>query len=97
MRIIRRAGGDKSVLYYGIQQIQQFRRSGEEWIMPFPDVDQPDKFEAELRRSVLLACPPHERLEGLSPEELLQSLPPQERRRLKELLDQEDKQDSSED
>ena len=52
------SGGGKSVLYYVIQQIQQFRQFGEEWIMQFPDVDQLDEFEAELRRSVLLACPP---------------------------------------
>ena len=90
-------GGSESVLYYVMQQIQQFRQFGEEWIMQFPDVDQLDEFEAELRRSVLLACPPHERLEGLSPqerleglspEELLQSLPPEGQQRLKEAVQQ---------
>ena len=104
------SAGSGSVLYYVMQQIQQFRQFGEEWIMQFPDVDQLDEFEAELRRSVLLACPPeafkeamqevlslHERLEGLSPQERLEGLSPEDRRRLKELLDQEDKQASSED
>jgi hypothetical protein len=100
------SGGGESVLCSVMQQIQQFRQFGAEWIMQFPDVDQLDEFEAELRRSVLLACPPQERLEGLSPQERLEGLSPQERleglspedrRRLKELLDQEDKQDSSED
>lgn len=100
-RIIRelQAAGHAPVLYYVAQQIQQFRQFGEEWIMQFPNVEELDKMEAELKRAFLAGCSleerlegllPEERLAGLSPEERLAGLSPEERRRLKQLLDQDE-------
>jgi hypothetical protein len=81
------------------QQIQQFRQMGEEWTMQFPNVDEMEAMEAELRRNYLASLSPEQRLEGLSPEERLEGLSPEERleglspdelRRLRQLLDNQD-------
>jgi hypothetical protein len=64
-----------------LQQVQQFRKFGEDFAMQHRDSEYLDEVEAELRTAVLEAMPPEERLRGLPPEERLRGLPPEERLR----------------
>ncbi len=73
--------GHVDLLCYMLQQVQQFRRFGEDFAMQHKDSEYLDEVEAELRTAVLEAMPPEERLRGLPPEERLRGLPPEERLR----------------
>jgi hypothetical protein len=73
--------GHVDLLCYMLQQVQQFRRFGEDFAMQHKDSEYLGEVEAELRTAVLEAIPPEERLRGLPPEERLRGLPPEERLR----------------
>jgi hypothetical protein len=57
-----------------LQQVQQFRRFGEDFAMQHKDSEYLGEVEAELRTAVLEAIPPEERLRGLPPEERLRGV-----------------------
>ena len=73
--------GHTDLLCYMLQQVQQFRKFGEDFAMQHKDSEYLDEVEAELRTAVLEAIPPEERLRGLRPEDVLRGLPPEERLR----------------
>jgi hypothetical protein len=73
--------GHVDLLCYMLQQVQQFRRFGEDFAMQHKDSEYLGEVETELRAAVLEAIPPEERLRGLPPEERLRGLPPEERLR----------------
>jgi hypothetical protein len=73
--------GHVDLLCYMLQQVQQFRRFGEDFAMQHKDSEYLVEVEAELRTAVLEAIPPEERLRGLPPEERLRGLLPEERLR----------------
>jgi hypothetical protein len=70
--------GHASLLYYVLQQVQQFRRLGKDFAMQHTDTEYLDEVEEELRAAVLQAIPVERRLQGLSPEERVQGLSPEE-------------------
>jgi hypothetical protein len=73
--------GHVDLLCYMLQQVQQFRKLGEDFAMQHKDSEYLGEVEAELRTAVLEAIPAEERLRGLPPEERLRGLPPEERLR----------------
>ena len=73
--------GHVDLLCYMLQQVQQFRKLGEDFAMQHKDSEYLGEVEAELRTAVLEAMPPEERLRGLRPEDVLRGLPPEERLR----------------
>ena len=85
-----RGTGRTPILYYMLQQIQQFRELGEGFAMQHTETAYLGELEEELKTAVLEAIPPEDRLRGLtpedlrhtfSPEELLRGLPPEDRLR----------------
>ncbi len=81
--------GRPALLCYTLQQIEQFRKMGEGFIMTHADTHYMNELEDELQIVLagisperrLLGIPPEERLRGLPPEERLRGLPPEERLR----------------
>jgi hypothetical protein len=69
------------LLCYMWQQVQQFRRFGEDFAMEHDEWEYWGKVEADLRNAILKAIPPEERLRGLSAEDRLRGLSPEERLR----------------
>jgi len=66
--------GHVDLLCYMLQQVQQFRKFGEDFAMQHKDSEYLDEVEAELRTAVLEAMPPEERLRGLPPNERLRGV-----------------------
>jgi hypothetical protein len=88
---LHQAGYTELVVYMG-QQIQQFRHLGKEFSMQhFGSEDE----MLQAMRALLASLPVEERIEGLSPEQLLSALSPEEREHLKELLQQQTKADDA--
>ena len=73
--------GHGVLLCYTLQQIEQFRSQGEEFVMQHADTEYMDELEEELQTAVLEAIPVERRLRGLAPEERLRGLPAEERLR----------------
>ena len=65
-------------LCYTLQQIEQFRSLGEEFVMQHADTEYMGELEEELQTAVLEAIPVERRLRGLSPEEVLRRFSPRE-------------------
>jgi hypothetical protein len=72
--------GRPAVLCYTLQQIEQFRKMGERFIMTHADTQYMTELEDELQ-IVLAGISPERRLRGLPPEERMRGLPPEERLR----------------
>ena len=70
-----------ALLYYMLQQVQQFRSLGEDFAMQHKDSEYLGEVEEELQTAVLEAIPAEKRLRGLLPEERLRGLPPEARMR----------------
>ena len=70
--------GHGALLYYMLQQVQQFRSLGEDFAMQHKDSEYLGEVEEELQTAVLEAIPVERRLRGLTPEELLRVLSPEE-------------------
>ena len=62
-----------------LQQIQQFRTLGEDFVMQHTDSEYLGQLTEELQAAVLQAIPVEKRLEGLSPEDRVQGLSPEDR------------------
>ena len=84
------------MLYYMLQQVQQFRSLGEDFAMQHKDSEYLGEVEEELQTAVLEAIPAEKRLRGLPPEarvrglsleELLGGLSEEQAARLRELLE----------
>ena len=75
--------GHGALLAYVLQQIQQFRRLGEDFAMQHTETQYLVPLEEELLTAVLQVAPVEKRLEGLSPEERgdVQGLSPEDRLR----------------
>jgi hypothetical protein len=69
------------LVYYVLQQIQQFQCEGEQFAMQHTAVEHLDEVSEALKASVIAAIPAEDRLRGLSAEERLRGLPPEERLR----------------
>jgi hypothetical protein len=69
------------LLCYTLQQIEQFRSLGEEFVMQHADTEYMGELEEELQTAVLEAIPVERRLRGLPAEERLRGLPAEERLR----------------
>ena len=67
------------MLYYMLQQVQQFRSLGEDFAMQHKDSEYLGEVEEELQTAVLEAIPAEKRLRGLLPEERVRGLPPEAR------------------
>jgi len=66
------------LLCYTLQQIEQFRSLGEEFVMQHADTEYMGELEEELQTAVLEAIPVERRLRGLSPEDVLGRFSPRE-------------------
>jgi len=66
------------LLCYTLQQIEQFRSLGEEFVMQHADTEYMGELEEELQTAVLEAIPVERRLRGLPAEERLRGLSPEE-------------------
>jgi hypothetical protein len=66
------------LLCYTLQQIEQFRSLGEEFVMQHADTEYMGELEEELQAAVLAAIPVEKRLRGLSPEEVLRRFTPEQ-------------------
>jgi len=84
------------LLCYTLQQIEQFRSLGEEFVMQHADTEYMGELEEELQTAVLetipverrlRGLPAEERLRGLSPEEVAGGLSDEQAARLRELLE----------
>ncbi len=73
--------GHMALLWYMLQQVQQFRSLGEDFAMQHKDSEYLGEVEEELLTTVLAGLPPEDRLRGLAPEERLRGLAPEERLR----------------
>jgi hypothetical protein len=62
-----------------LQQVQQFRRLGEDFAMQHTDTEYLGELEEELQAAVLQSIPVEKRLQGLSPEDRIQGLSPEDR------------------
>lgn len=74
--------GHAALLYYMLQQVQQFRSLGEDFAMQHKDSEYLGQVEEELLTTVLEAVPVEKRFRGLSPEDeekLLTMIPPEKR------------------
>ena len=69
------------LLCYTLQQIEQFRSLGDEFVMQHADTEYMGELEEELQTAVLEAIPVERRLRGLPAEERLRGLPAEERLR----------------
>lgn len=74
--------GHGALLWYMLQQVQQFRSLGEDFAMQHKDSEYLGEVEEELLTTVLAAIPPEKRLRGLAPEERLRGLAPEEEEEL---------------
>jgi hypothetical protein len=74
-----RAAGFHGLLYYVLQQIEQFRAAGEPFMIQNKDLEVMDEVEKDLRAAVLKAMSIEQRLEGLSAEQILRVIPPEKR------------------
>lgn len=88
--------GHGLLLWYVLQQIEQFRKMGKEFAMQHVGIEYMGQLEEELQTAVLQTIPvekrlrrlpPEERLRGLSPEELAAGLTDEQAERLRELLE----------
>ena len=70
--------GHGMLLCYTLQQIEQFRSLGEEFVMQHADTEYMGELEEELQTAVLEAIPVERRLRGLPAEERLRGLSPEE-------------------
>ncbi len=70
--------GHVALLYFMLQQVQQFHNLGEDFAMQHKDSEYLGEVEEELQTAVLEAIPVERRLRGLTPEELLRVLSPEE-------------------
>jgi hypothetical protein len=70
--------GHMALLYYMLQQVQQFRSLGEDFAMQHKDSEYLGEVEEELMSTVLEAIPAEKRLRGLSAEEVLRRFTPEE-------------------
>jgi hypothetical protein len=59
--------GHLDLLYYALQQVAQFRKSGERFTMDHKDVKYMGEVEEELQMAVLESIPPERRMEGIPP------------------------------
>ena len=75
---LRRAGHEL-LLYYMLQQIEQFRNLGEDFAMQHADTEYLGALEEELQTAVLEAIPAEKRLRGLPPEDRVRGLSPEDR------------------
>jgi hypothetical protein len=66
--------GHVDLLCYALQQVQQFRKLGEDFSMQHKDSEYLGEVEAGLRTAVLEAIPPEERLRGLPPNQRLRGV-----------------------
>ena len=66
--------GHVALLYYMLQQVQQFRSLGEDFAMQHKDSEYLGEVEEELQTAVLEAIPAEKRPRGLLPEERLRGL-----------------------
>jgi hypothetical protein len=73
--------GHELLLYYMLQQVEQFRNLGEDFAMQHADTKYLGELEEELQTAVLEAIPVEKRLRGLPPEDRLRGLPPEDRMR----------------
>jgi hypothetical protein len=73
MRELSRSG-HSPLLYYALQQVQQFRRLGEDFAMQHADSEFLVQMEDELQAALLESLPLEKRLQGLSPQDRLQGL-----------------------
>jgi hypothetical protein len=80
-----RQGGYTNLVVYLTQQINQFRRRGEEFAMQHLGTEDELK---QVLREILATMSPKERLEGLSEEERLQGLTPGQLEHLRQLLEE---------
>jgi len=74
-----RRRGHAPLLWYALQQIEQFRKGGEEFAMQHTDCEYMVPLEEELQMAVLQSIPVEKRLQGLSPEDRVQGLSPEDR------------------
>jgi hypothetical protein len=95
-----REGGYTNLVVYLAQQIHQFRLRGKDFAMQHLGTDED---LVKVMRDIWATLSPEERsvvfplrdrLQGLSPEELLQGLPPEKLERLRELLQVQTKTDN---
>jgi len=70
--------GHGMLLCYTLQQIEQFRSLGEEFVMQHADTEYMGELEEELQTAVLETIPVEKRLRGLSPEEIFRRFSPRE-------------------
>jgi hypothetical protein len=68
-----------ALLYYMLQQVQQFRSLGEDFAMQHQDSEYLGEVEEELQTAVLEAIPAEKHLRGLLPEKRVCGLPPEAR------------------
>jgi hypothetical protein len=73
--------GYGDVLYYVLQQIHQFQRSGEAFSLRYQGSELMSQTFEELKAAVIAELPVKDRLRGLSPEDILQELSPEDRLR----------------
>jgi hypothetical protein len=73
--------GHVAVLYYMLQQVQQFRSLGEEFAMQHKDSEYMAEVEEELQTAVLEGIPAEKRLRGLAAEDRLRGLAAEDRLR----------------
>ena len=66
--------GHLDLMYYALQQVAQFRRSGEEFAMDHKDVKYMGEVEEELQMAVLESIPPERGMWGGPPEERLRGM-----------------------
>jgi hypothetical protein len=83
--------GHALLLYYMLQQIQQFRRLGEDFAMQHTDTERLGDLEEELQAAVLAAIPLEKRLQGLSLEERTAGLSEEQLAELQEMLNKRSK------
>ena len=70
--------GHELLLYYMLQQIEQFRNLGKEFAMQHTGTETMGELADDLQTAVLQAMPVEKRLRGLSPEEVLRRYTPEE-------------------
>ena len=66
--------GHTALLYYILQQIQQFQLRREDFAMQHTAVEYMDEVSEELKASVIAAIPAKDRLRGLTAEQILESV-----------------------
>jgi len=66
------------LLCYTLQQVEQLRSMGEDFVMQHADTEYMGGLEEELQTAVLETIPVEKRLWGLSPEDVLQRFTPEQ-------------------